>query len=264
MSTPAPRKLRVASVSYLNSKPLIYGLETVPEIDLALEVPSRLIDGLTSGQSDVALLPTIDYQRHPGLVIVPSGGIGCDGPTLTVRIFSKRPINQTKILACDPDSHTSIALARIIFAERYGIHPEFTPEFTDRSDHETRLLIGDKVVCEEPLGFDYQLDLGAAWKELTGMPFVFAVWAARAGVPLGNLPQLLEQSKRRGLAHVDDMVTRHAIPRGWPSDLARQYLTDYLKYDIAAPELRAIEHFHTLAARHALISTPHRPLILYR
>jgi chorismate dehydratase len=263
MSIPAPPWLRVSSVSFLNSKPLIYGLDNPAGIDLTLDVPARLIDRLTSGQSDVALLPTIDYQRHPGLVILPSGGIGCDGPTLTVRIFSKRPIAETKILACDPDSHTSIALARIIFAEHFGIHPEFTDRHSNRADQETRLLIGDKVVCEEPPGFDHQLDLGAAWKELTGMPFVFAVWVARAGVPLGNLPELLEQAKHQGLAHVDELVTRHAIPRGWPPDLARQYMTEYLKYDIAAPQLRAIEHFHTLAARHGLIPAPPRPLILY-
>jgi chorismate dehydratase len=262
MSSAAPAALRVASVSYLNSKPLIYGLDKVPGIDLSLEVPARLIAGLDEATSDVALLPTIDYQRHAGLTIVPSGGIGCDGPTLTVRLFSKRPINQTKVLACDPDSHTSVALARIIFAEHFGIHPEFVD--LNRAPGETRLLIGDKVVCEEPSGFEHQLDLGAAWKELTGMPFVFAVWVARSGTPLGDLPEVLERAKRDGLAHVDELVSRYAVPRGWPAELARQYMTSYLKYDVGEKQIQAIEHFHQLAARHCLISTPPRPLIVYR
>jgi chorismate dehydratase len=253
--------LRVASVSYLNSKPLIYGLDKAPGIALSLEVPARLIAGLQDGSTDVVLLPTIDYQRHESLTIVPSGGIGCDGPTLTVRLFSKRPINQTKILACDPDSHTSIALARIIFAEHFGIHPEFVD--LNRAPGETRLLIGDKVVCEEPPGFDHQLDLGAAWKEMTGMPFVFAVWVSRSGTPLGDLPAVLERAKREGLAHVADLVTQYAIPRGWPADLARQYMTSYLKYDVGERQIRAIEHFHQLAARHGLIPTPARPLAIY-
>jgi chorismate dehydratase len=261
MTTTAPLGLRVASVSYLNSKPLIYGLDHATGVDLSLEIPARLIDGLQTGRSDVALLPTIDYQRLDGLVIVPAGGIGCDGPTLTVRLFSKRPIEQTKVLACDPESHTSVALARIILAEHYGIHPEFTD--LRRSTGETRLLIGDKVVCDEPAGFDYQLDLGSAWKEMTGMPFVFAVWVARAGIELGQLPAVLEQSKRDGLAHVDDLVARYAIPSGWPADLARQYMTTYLKYDIGQPQLLAIEHFHRLAARHALIPSPPRPLVIH-
>jgi chorismate dehydratase len=252
--------LRIASVSYLNSKPLIYGLDGAPGIELTLDVPARLIDGLVEGRSDVALLPTIDYQRHDGLLIVPSGGIGCDGPTLTVRIFSKRPISETRMLACDTESHTSVALARIIFAEHFGIHPEFTD--LNRSSAQTRLLIGDKVVCEEPEGFDYQLDLGQAWKEMTGMPFVFAVWVARAGTVLGHLPHRLEEAKRNGLAHVDELVQRYAVPRGWPADLARQYMTSNLKYDIGEPQIRAIERFHELAARHGLIASPARPLVV--
>jgi chorismate dehydratase len=262
MSSAVPATLRVASVSYLNSKPLIYGLDRTEGVRLSLEVPARLIDGLHAGESDVALLPTIDYQRHADLVVVPSGGIGCDGPTLTVRIFSKRPIDQTTVLACDPDSHTSVALARIIFAEHYGIHPEFTD--LSRSPGETRLLIGDKVVCEEPAGFDYQLDLGAAWKEMTGMPFVFAVWVARSDTPLGDLPDVLERAKRDGLAHVDELVSRYAVPRGWPAELARQYMTSYLKYDVGEGQIQAIEHFHQLAARHGLIPAPARHLIIHR
>src|SRR5213075_1692545 len=105
-----PRVLRLGSVSYLNAKPLIHGLEAQSDnLDLSLDVPSRLPEGLRGGGFDVALLPVIDYQRMPNLRIVPAGGIGCDGPTLTVRIFSQQPIEQTRVLACDPDSHTSVA-----------------------------------------------------------------------------------------------------------------------------------------------------------
>src|SRR6266511_2056952 len=95
---------RVAAVSYLNARPLIQGLDTNPEIELSLDVPAKLLDGLRSGASDVALLPVIDYQRLDGLTVVPAGGIGSDGPTLTVRIFSRVPIAQIRSLACDPDS----------------------------------------------------------------------------------------------------------------------------------------------------------------
>jgi len=114
--------LRVGCVSYLNTKPLIYGLENQPDIQLSLRVPARLIDGLHDGSFDVALLPTIDYQRFDDLLVVPAGGIGCYGPTLTVRIFSKIPLEEITTLACDIESHTSVALARIILAELYHIH----------------------------------------------------------------------------------------------------------------------------------------------
>ena len=117
--------LRVGCVSYLNSKPLIYGLEDQPDIQLSLRVPARLIDGLHDCVFDVALLPIIDYQRFDDLLVVPSGGIGCDGHTLTVRIFSKTPLETITTLACDIESHTSVALRAIILAERYGIQPKF-------------------------------------------------------------------------------------------------------------------------------------------
>src|SRR5437773_8398659 len=116
---------RVAAVSYLNARPLIHGLEANPAVELSLDVPSRLLDGLRDATSDVALLPVIDYQRLDGLTIIPAGGIGSDGPTLTVRIFSRVPIEEVRSLACDPDSHTSVALARIILARRHNLRPEF-------------------------------------------------------------------------------------------------------------------------------------------
>src|SRR5437870_1805327 len=92
-------ELRLGSVSFLNAKPLIYGLDTEPHISLALDVPSRLADLLRTDAVDVALLPVIDYQRLDGLRIVPAGGIASDGPTLTVRIFSRVPIEQITTLA---------------------------------------------------------------------------------------------------------------------------------------------------------------------
>lgn len=251
------RTLSVGSVSFLNARPLIYGLEAQPDLRVALDVPSRLIDGLRDGRYDVALLPVIDYQRLPGLRIVPCGGIGCDGPTLTVRLFAQQPIEQTRSLACDPDSHTSVALARIILKERYGLSPEFIDlRRATGAPGEARLLIGDKVVCEEPAGFEHQLDLGAAWKEMTGLPFVFAVWVAREGVDLGDLPERLERAKRDGLAHVHEIIERHAIARGWPPGIALQYLTLYLNYDVGPRQLQAIELFFRKAAAHGIIADP--------
>jgi chorismate dehydratase len=249
-----PGQIRLASVSYLNARPLIYGLDKDPQIRLILDVPSKLIEHLRDGSADVALLPAIDYQRMPELRMVPAGGIGCDGATLTVRIFAKQPIETIRTLACDPDSHTSVALARIILAERHQVRPEFVDlsRASDRAD-EARLLIGDKVVCEEPKGFEYQYDLGSEWKQMTGLPFVFAVWTALAGVDLGDLPQRLENAKRTGLQQVDESINEFAIPRGWPADLARQYLKSYLKFDIGDRQLRAIELFYQLAHQHKII-----------
>ena len=261
----------MGSVSFLNAKPLIYGLESAPDIELGLDVPSRLLDDLRAARFDVALLPVIDYQRMPGLKVLTSGGIGCDGPTLTVRVFSPVPVERIRVLACDTDSHTSVALARVLLAERHGVRPEFVP--LDRvpaggaagaaAVGVARLLIGDKVVCEEPAGLPHQLDLGEEWKSLTGLPFVFAAWMARPGVALGDLPGRLEAAKRAGLAHVDEIVRRYAVPRGWPPAQAERYLTDYLKFDIGPRQVEAMRLFHRLAAEHGVIATPPIEVELY-
>src|SRR5688572_112327 len=183
-STIQRKTLRLGSVSFVNARPLIYGLDALPGVQLTLDVPANLLDGLRASRFDVALLPVIDYQRMDGLVVIPAGGIGSDGHTLTVRIFSRTPIERIGTLACDPDSHTSVALARIVLARAYGLRPEFVELKRDAGDgatpHDAQLLIGDKVICEAPVGYAHQLDLGEAWKDLTGMPFVFAAWMGRA------------------------------------------------------------------------------------
>jgi chorismate dehydratase len=264
---PPPRHAtRLGSVSYLNAKPLIHGLDDADDLHLSLDVPAKLIDGLRDGRFDVALLPVIDYQRLDGVRMLTSGGIGCDGPTLTVRLFSRVPINRIAMLACDTHSHTSVALARVILAEAYGVRPRFVDLDTDDPSAdptaEARLLIGDKVVCEEPAGFDHQLDLGEAWQRLTGLPFLFAAWVARGGVALGDLPDRLLAAKRAGLADVDGIVRRFAVPRGWPADLARRYMTTFLKYDVGPRQLEAVRLFHALAFKHGMLGRAPRPLAL--
>jgi chorismate dehydratase len=250
--------MRIASVSYLNARPLIEGLERETDVQLSLAVPAKLIDLLREGQADAALLPVIDYARLPGLSIVPAGGIGSDGATLTVRIFSRVPIDQVRSLACDPDSHTSVALARIILARRYNLRPEFCDltRANDNDPHQARLLIGDKVVCEEPRGFDHQLDLGAEWKALTGSPFIFAVWMARPGVDMNRLAALLTKAKQSGRANIEEIIARHALSRGWSAKLALKYLTEHLIYDIGPRELDAIARFFDMAADEGIIPAP--------
>ncbi len=118
--------------------------------------------------------------------------------------------------------------AHVILHERYGLRPELAPLDRAKSPP-TLLLIGDKVVCDEPVGYPHQLDLGEAWKQLTGLPFVFAVWTARAGVELVNC-----RSDCR--AKVEGWRTigwpTYAVPTGWPADIAKRYLTEHLKFDV--------------------------------
>ncbi len=249
-------KLRIASVSFLNARPLIEGLDRNPQVELTLDVPSNLLAGLRDNRYDVALLPVIDYQRLDRLIVIPVGGIGSDGATLTVRIFSRVPIHEIESLACDPDSHTSVALARIILSRRHNLRPELIDLGNATGAlREARLLIGDKVICEEPKGFAHQLDLGAEWKALTHLPFVFAAWMSRDIVDIDRIHAVLEQAKRAGLANIESIIQTHGVPRGWPADLARQYLTHHLTFNIGDRELDAIRRFHRYAAEEGLIAS---------
>jgi chorismate dehydratase len=258
----------VAAVSFLNARPLIDGLEREPGISVITDVPSRLLETLTSGRARIALCPVIDFQTaDTGLCIVPAGAIGSDGPTHTVRVFSRVPIRDIEQVHTDGDSHTSVALLEIVLDALTGRRPKLTtlkagiPD--DADPPESLLLIGDKVVRNEPTvsRYPYQLDLGEAWKRLSGLPFVFATWLARAGDDLGELPATLRRYRERNMLRVPEIVATHAD--GWPRDLATRYLENILQYEIGPRELESIELFWGRCYALGLI-TDLRPMRLYR
>jgi chorismate dehydratase len=256
------RPHHIAAVSYLNTRPLIEGLDARTDVEMHLAVPSRLMELLSCGHSDVALLPVIDYQRGEDLLILPGCCIGADGAALTVRIFSRVPIPQIRSLRLDGESHTSNALARILLAETYGIAPELADGGAD-----ARVYIGDKVVTSPPQDMPYDIDLGQAWKDFCGLPFVFAAWMGQRDRVSGALLEVLLESRRCALQRIDAIVQQHAVPRRWPAELARRYFVEILKYELdlapAAPQRRAIELFHQLAARHGLIGHAAMPLQVF-
>lgn len=283
---------RVGCVSYLNAKPLIDGLDAEPDLAVRFDVPSALRADLASGEAEIALCPVFDYFESvggvsagggvgngdgvsqdglagglkpppPGLVLVPVGGIGCEGATLTVRLYSRVPIEQIDTVYADTDSHTSVQLLRVLLAELFGVNPTLIDyharegvaegKLADRP--EAMLLIGDKVVTASPpaVAYPYQLDLGEAWLELTGLPFVFAVWMARPATELGDLPHRLAQRLEANLPQRVLIAERYAAAHGWPIDLAEHYLIDVLRYTIGPRELEAIGRFGEMLAKHGLI-----------
>ena len=241
----------VAAVSFLNARPLIEGLDEEPGIQLVTDVPSRLLGTLIGDRASVALCPVIDFQLSPAeLSIVPAGAIGSDGPTLTVRIFSRVPMDEVVVVRTDGDSHTSVALLAVIFDELYGRVPEIkTLDSTDVNGSETPpdtvLLIGDKVVRSrpDPALFPHQLDLGEAWRQMTALPFVFACWMARIDRDLEDLPEILARRREINRRRIPDIVAARAAASGWPEDLATQYLGRILRYELGARELESVELF---------------------
>jgi len=263
---------RIGCVSYLNALPLIDGIDTqAAGPAVTYDVPSRLIKSLETGAVDIALCPVIDYHRSKlALEIVPVGGIGCEGPTLTVRLFSQIPFQEITQIHADGDSHTSVVLLQVLLHERYGVLPKivgYNPGQADPKNPlpQAALLIGDKVVTSPPPAehYPHQMDLGEAWHALTNLPFVFAVWMTPTGLNLGNLPTILQAQRQRNATRTDQIADQYAHRHGWEHGLARRYLGQMLRYDINQPQLNAIEKFSTMAHRLGLISQQ-RPLQIRR
>lgn len=255
---------RVGCVSYLNAKPLIAGLDDEPRIEVKPDVPARLLKDLESGEVDIALCPVFDFfSANEPLALVPIGAIGCEGPTLTVRLYSQVPIERITTLHADTDSHTSVALAQVLLAKLFNVRPQMvdydarerTAEGRIDESPQAMLLIGDKVVTGSPLAVQYphQMDLGEGWHELTGLPFVFATWMTRTGCDLGDLPERLHARLEANLPQRLLIAERYATQHGWPSDLAEHYLIDVLRYQVGRPELDAIARFGRLLHEVGLI-----------
>ena len=264
---------RVGCVSYLNARPLIDGLDHEPGLSVRSDVPARLLADLEAGEVDAALCPVIDFFTSASdLLFVPVGGIGCEGPTLTVRLYSQVPIDQITTLHADTDSHTSVALAQVLLYKLFGNRPrmidyharERVAEGRIDEQPQAMLLIGDKVVTGSPLAvqYPYQLDLGEGWHELTGLPFVFAMWMTRAGMDLGDLPARLAARLETNLPQRLLIAEHYAQQHGWPSDLAEHYLLDVLRYRVGRLELEAVARFGRLAGELGL-ADPERRVRVY-
>jgi chorismate dehydratase len=258
----------IGCVSYLNARPLVDGLENIPEIRLTSDVPSRLLQQLSARTSDLALVPIIDYQTSDDdLCIVPCGAIGSNGETLTVRVFASLPFQEVRTVAVDGDSRTSVALLQLVFHDAFGTRPRLEPLGRRTSAPglpagvDACLLIGDKVVNSAPQ-LPHQLDLGEAWHSLTGMPFVFAAWMARPTADLGDLPQILARTRDLNRRRIPDIAARHARSAGWPVDLAERYLGDLLRYDLGQRELKAVDMFWRRCHELGIIDDL-RPLVMY-
>ena len=244
-------------VSYLNAKPLIAGLDRDPEVKLIYDVPARLPVLLEEGAVDAALVPVIDLVRDDlPWQIVSDACLGCDGETLTVRVFSRKAADMILKLHVDGDSHTSVALARIIWRELYGTALEVLPFAGNetREECEAILLIGDKVVNRRPVGYEIETDLGSAWKSLTSLPFVFAVWAASRGIDVDRLGGRLSRARDAGIKAASMIAADFGPGMGWPVTLATRYLTKRLKFILGPRQRVGMETFLALAKTHDLVS----------
>jgi chorismate dehydratase len=247
------KALRVGAVSYLNTKPLVYGLDRLaPEIELIYDLPSRLADQLADGLLDVALIPSIEYLQDPEYTIVSDACIACRGPVMSVKLFSRTPIRSVRTLALDEGSRTSVALVQILLEQTHGLRPKLSPlpigARAEDAATDAVLLIGDRAM-HPPAGFVESWDLGEQWRRWADLPFVFAMWTARRGAELNGLETALRQARDAGVAHLEEIAAAEAPKFDLTHDACLTYFRDNLYFYLGPRERRGLELFADHAAR---------------
>jgi chorismate dehydratase len=252
-------QIRVGIVHYINSRPLsrglLHGAIGGEECGFVCESlpPAVIADRLAAGTLDVGLVPSIELARIPGLTVLPGLAIAATHEVRSVLLVSKVPIGEIASVALDENSRTSAALVRMILADRYGLAPAFRPAHADIDEMLARadaaLIIGDPALAVEREKY-VVLDLAGEWLEMTGLPFVFAVWAARDSVATADLVGPFTESLDTGFAELDAIVAETAAESGLPAAILRDYFTRNLRYRMGPAEQAGLAEFlHRAEAR---------------
>jgi chorismate dehydratase len=250
--------LRLGAVSYLNTKPLVYGLDAYPEqFDVRFDVPAKCAELLHDNKVDLGLIPAIEYLRGD-YAIVPGISIASFGDVATVAVFTRKPMDQVETLALDLSSRTSVALTRVLCAKRWGIAPKFTPAEPnlDRmlQGADAALVIGDPAFDIDPAKHGVtKIDLGGEWKALTGLPFVYAMWVGRPGVASPEQCRQLQHARDRGVANLEAIARQVGGGDARLEQRALGYLRDNLKYGLGDAEQAGLRRFHELAAEISVV-----------
>jgi chorismate dehydratase len=246
--------LRIGVVAYVNSRPLARGLERWRRdgrFELVYLPPAQVADELAAGRLDVGLLPSIELLRIPDLAVVPGLAIAATHEVRSVLLVSKVPIHQIRLVALDENSRTSATLVGIVLEERYGIRPETRPAAPELErmleSADAALLIGDPALRVDRSRY-VVLDLAGEWFELTGLPFVFAVWAARRPHATPELHAMLASSLEIGLQELDEIVRETSAETGLREGVLREYFRLALRYELGASERAGLDAFLARAA----------------
>ncbi len=208
-------QIRVAAVSYLNTKPLLFGIRRHPvmeQVILLEDYPANIARMLLNDEVDLALIPVAVIPKLPNAYLVTDYCIGADGPVASVCIFSDVPLNQVKEVYLDYQSRTSVALAKLLLRDYWKMDVRLLDatgeDYRDRIKGTTAgVVIGDRAL-EQRLRSAYTYDLAEAWIQHTGLPFVFAAWVANKNLPAEFL-KAFNEACAQGIQHITDVVRAH-------------------------------------------------------
>lgn len=243
----APKdKIKLTAVSYLNTKPLLYGLfksELSKYIDLELNIPSVCAQKLKRGEVDLALVPVAIIPELEQPQIVTDYCIGAIGSVKTVCIYSDYPIQEITHLYLDYHSRTSVALTKVLLKKHWQLNPiliNAQPGYEQKiQGKKAGLIIGDRAIgLEEKYEFCY--DLGEEWMKMTGLPFVFAAWVANKPIPEGFINQF-NLALQRGIEEIPQLMYILPTPKA-NFDLVT-YFTEYISYELDGTKRKGLSLF---------------------
>lgn len=225
------QKIKVAAVSYLNTKPLLYGIERseiMNEIELVVDYPSNLARRLREGSIDLALLPVAAMPEIDGARIISDYGIATDGNVVSVALFSQVPIEEIETVYLDYQSRTSVRLAQVMLQHHWKKEVTYLPAgvdyINDIKDAQAGVIIGDRAL-QQLDNFKYVYDLSAAWKAHTGLDFIFAAWIANKDLPASFIDQF-NKANAIGFDHLDEIIAANPFPEY----SMHTYYIDNIKY----------------------------------
>lgn len=241
------QKIKVGAVSYLNTKPLLWGIEhsdVINDMQLVLDYPANLAKQLASGEIDMALMPVAAMKGIEGARIVGDYGIAADGDVASVCIFSHVPMEEIESVYLDYQSRTSVRLAQLLLKEHWkkDVQLQQAPENYVEYINGTKagVIIGDRAL-KQLTNFEYIYDLAAEWKSFTGLPFVFAAWISNKELPADFL-KAFNDANAEGLKHIDEVVASNPFPQ---YDL-KKYYTENIHYYLDAEKRKGLEKFLSL------------------
>ncbi len=245
--------IRLGAVSYLNTRPLVHGLERhTDRFNVRFDVPAKCAELLHTNNVDLGLIPSIEYPGHD-YRIVPDLSIASDGPVASVALFTSVPAEGIRSIALDTSSRTSIALLRVLCARWFAIEPRLINMAPDLSrmlvDCDAALVIGDNALFIDHVALGVEkVDLGEEWVGMTGLPFVYAFWAGRPGIVSPADTVALQQARDEGVK-ATATIARESFP-GSPDKaaLADLYLRENVKYALGEREVEGLRRFYELAA----------------
>jgi len=230
--------IHFGSVPYLNAKPLC-----APLPDARLEHPPRLLELLERGEVDVALLSSVEVLRNPETyAYVPGLGVGSDGPVDSVRLYTRTAIRDIQSVGLDPHSLTANVLTRIILTQNYGVQPKYgRRRNTSWREFDATVVIGDQAFRFDEGRY---IDLGAEWKLLTGLPFVYALWIYRRGHPTaGRIEKEVYAAYCEGRRRLAEIASTEASRLFLDKAYCLRYLNESIRYSVGPREEQGLELF---------------------